>query len=84
MWKKNWETKKKKMIFSLNILNEAECLVCAQIKRKKCEYSLTRYYRTCHTKLHSIMSCEESALATYIADDSFLNSGTWIFQRAVF
>ena len=34
------------------------------IIRKKGEYSLKRHYRTCRTKLHSIMGCKESALAT--------------------
>ena len=32
-WKKNWETE----FFALNILNEAQFLVCAQIIRKNCE-----------------------------------------------
>ena len=50
--------------FALNILNEAECLVCAQIIRKKCENPLKRHYKICHTKLHSIIGCEESALPT--------------------
>ena len=45
------------------MLNEAECFVRAQIIRKKCEYSLKQHYRTCHTKPHSIMGSEESALA---------------------
>ena len=33
MWKKNWETEF--FFFALNTLNEAECLVCAQLIRKK-------------------------------------------------
>ena len=45
-------------------MDEAECLACAQIIRKKCEYSLRWYYRTCYTMLHSIMGCEGNALAT--------------------
>ena len=45
MWKKNW---KRDFFFTLNLLNEAECLVSAQIKKQKYEYSLKRYYRTCH------------------------------------
>ena len=33
--------------------------------KKKYEYLLKRHYRTCHhTKLHSIMGCEKSALTT--------------------
>ena len=56
-----WETQ---FFFALNIVNKAECLVCSQIIKKKYECSLKRHYRTYHTKLHSIMSCEESVLAT--------------------
>ena len=51
---------------AINILDKAECLVCAQIIRKKCEYLLNRYYRTCHIKLYSIIGCEQSALATFL------------------
>ena len=49
---------------NLNILNETECLVCAQIITKVCKYSLKRHYRTCHTKLNSIMGCKKCVLAT--------------------
>ena len=31
--------------------------------------SLKRKYRNCHTKFHSIIGCEESALATYTEGD---------------
>ena len=41
--------------FALNILNEAKYLVWSQIIKKKCECSLKRHYRTCHTKLHSVI-----------------------------
>ena len=47
--------------FALNKLNAAECLACARIIRKKYKYLLKRHYRSYHTKLHSIMSKEESA-----------------------
>ena len=55
MLKKNWESEF--FFFALNILNEAEYLVCAQIKWQKCEYLLKRPYTTCHTttQFHSIM-----------------------------
>ena len=61
MWKKNWKTE----YFFLQkyiILNEAECLVCEQILRKKCDYSLKLHYWTCHSKLYSIMGCERECL----------------------
>ena len=58
---KVWETD---FLFALTLLNEAQCSVCIQIIRKKCEYLLKRNYRTSHTKLHSIMGCEDNALAT--------------------
>ena len=61
MWKKNLKIESS---FALSILNEAECLLCAQTTRKNCKYSLKRHYTTYHTKLHSIMSSKESALAT--------------------
>ena len=72
---KCWRKIRKQIFFALNILNETECLVysiiiCAQIIRKKAEKVLMkRHYRTCHTKLHSIMAygC--------IKDNSFQNSG---------
>ena len=51
------------IFFTLITLNEVECLVCAQIIRKKCEYSLKRHYRTCHIKIYSTMGSEESAQA---------------------
>ena len=51
-------------LFALNILNEAECLVCSQIIRKKCKYLLEQHYRTCYTKLHLIIGCEANTLAT--------------------
>ena len=36
--------------FALNIYNEAEYLVCAQMIRKKWEYSLKQHYRTFHMR----------------------------------
>ena len=60
MWKKNWETK---ILFALNILNEAECLLWTQIIRKDCKYLLKRVYGSSHTKFHSIIGCEKSAPA---------------------
>ena len=48
--KENWETE---FFFALNILNEAESLVCAPIKIKKFEYSLKPHYRSCLYSLNS-------------------------------
>ena len=62
------------IFFDLNILNEAECLVCAQIIRKKCEYFLKWLYGICHTKLYSIMGCE----VHWKCIEDGQNSGTWI------
>ena len=63
---KRWKKNRKSDFFALNTLNKANCLVCGQIikKKRKCEYSLKRHYRTCHTKFHSLMDCEDSVLAT--------------------
>ena len=63
-----------RIFFALNILNETECLVCAQIIRKKCEYLLKRHYRTRHSACHYLInSFKESAGC--IENEKFKNSG---------
>ena len=66
MWHKDWETE---FLFALNILKEAQCLVCGQIIKKKCEYSLKRHYRSCHADLQSVTGGKRESLLKKLMQD---------------
>lgn len=61
MWNEIWEIE-----FALNLMNEAECLICSQ---NKCECYLKRHYDRCHSDKHSITGNERISFITKLKNN---------------
>lgn len=59
MWDIKWE---KTFLFTINVLNKAECLVCNQVLKRPVESSLKRHYNACHSDLHSVVGIHRNEL----------------------
>lgn len=59
MWKVEWEHL---FLFSINTMNEAQCLVCNQKIKRMAAHSLKRHYEACHSEFHLINGIERNKL----------------------
>lgn len=66
MWNTEWENE---FLFSLNCLNDAECLVCNQVLKKINAYTLKRHYGSCHSNLHNIVGNNRTQLILKLKND---------------
>lgn len=66
MWNKEWEND---FLFCLNVLNEAECLVCSQILKSKDRFHLQRHYNARHSDLHLVIGTERVQLILKLKED---------------
>lgn len=66
MWDIEWE---KKFLFSLNVFNEAECLVCNQKLKKKGAYYCKRHYDSSHSELSSLSEEDRDKLIRKLKKD---------------
>lgn len=55
MWNERWENE---FLFTFNIFNEAECIVCNQKIKKIKASCLLRHYDSCHSELRSVTGNE--------------------------
>lgn len=65
MWDIGWENS---FLFSLNIFNEAECLVCNQKIKEKFACNLKRHYNR-HSDMHSLTGIARSNLIIKLKED---------------